>query len=186
VAIVLVLPGYRTFRLRVSPGAVVLGVVGGVAWIALARWHPEAYLLNALRLDWLTDMGQRSAFNPFDRFAANPAWAYAFLAVRFAGLVLVVPLIEEFFLRGFVMRFVVAEKWWQVPIGQVNTAAVVAGTLVPMLMHLGELVAALVWFSAVTWWMVRTGRIWDCVLIHAVTNLVLGIYVVSTGAWELM
>jgi hypothetical protein len=164
----------------------VLGLVGAVAWIALAQWRPEAALLNLLGLDWLTDMGQRSALNPWERFAANPGWAYAFLAVRFAGLVLVVPLIEEFFLRGFLMRFVVAEKWWQVPIGQVNTAAIVAGTLVPMLMHPGELVAALVWFSAVTWWMVRTGRIWDCVLAHAVTNLVLGIYVVSTGAWELM
>ena len=38
----------------------------------------------------------------------------------------------------------------------------------------------------VTWLMVRTRNIWDCVVAHAITNLLLGIYVVSTGEWQLM
>ena len=53
-------------------------------------------------------------------------------------------------------------------------------------MHPGELLAAFVWFSMVTWLMVRTRNIWDCVVAHAVTNLLLGIYVVTTGNWQLM
>ena len=64
--------------------------------------------------------GDRPAFNPFEQLADQPAWAWAFLAVRFFGLVAVVPLIEEFFLRGFVMRFVVDRDWWDVPFGKVN------------------------------------------------------------------
>ena len=55
--------------------------------------------------------------------------------MRFFGLVAVVPLIEEFFLRGFVMRFVVERDWWDVPFGKVNRLAIVLGTAVPMLMH---------------------------------------------------
>jgi membrane protease YdiL (CAAX protease family) len=38
----------------------------------------------------------------------------------------------------------------------------------------------------VTWLMVRTRNIWDCVVAHALTNLILGIYVVTTGTWRLM
>ena len=96
------------------------------------------------------------------------------------------PVIEEFFLRGFLMRFVVAPDWWNVRIGVVNRAAVVAGTVVPMLMHPGEVLAAAVWFSAVTWLMIRTRSLWCCVGAHAVTNLLLGIYVVASHNWWLM
>jgi hypothetical protein len=67
----------------------------------------------------------------------------------------------------------------------VTSLAVVVGTAVPMLMHPAEMVAAAVWFSLVTWLMVRTKNIWDCVAAHAVTNLLLGIFVVTYGQWQL-
>ena len=125
-------------------------------------------------------------YDPFEQLADWPLLAGAFLAIRFAGLVAVVPLIEEFFLRGFLMRFVMADRWWEVPFGQVNTTAILAGTLFPMIMHPGELLAAAVWFSMVTWLMARTRNIWDCVVAHAVTNLLLGIYAVSFNQWQLL
>ena len=102
------------------------------------------------------------------------------------GLAVIVPVIEEFFLRGFLMRYVVHEQWWQVPFGSVNRLAVIAGTAVPMMMHPGELLAAFVWFSFVTLLMVRTRNIWDCVVAHGVTNLLLGVYVVWFDQWQLM
>ena len=198
-AMLYVLPGYRTFRFRISPLAVVVGVVGVVVWIALCHMQIEAKVLGPIEAKvrellgfdaaaklGAAELGERSAFNPLEQLAHNRTWAYSFLAIRFFGLALVVPIIEEFFLRGFLLRFVVSTNWWQIPIGKVNRTAVIAGTAVPMLMHPGELLAALVWFSAVTWLMVRTRNIWDCVAAHAVTNLLLGIYVVMSGHWELM
>ena len=47
------------------------------------------------------------------------------------GLAVVVPVIEEFFLRGFVMRFVIDADWWKVPFGTLTPAAVAVGTLLP-------------------------------------------------------
>ena len=127
--------------------------------------------------------GQRPAFNPLEELAATPAWAWTFLAIRFFGLVVVVPVIEEFFLRGFLMRLVVDQDWWKVPFGKVNAAAVAVSIVVPVLTHQpGEFLAAAAWFGMVTWLMVRTRNPWDCVLAHAVTNLLLGIYVVARGA----
>jgi hypothetical protein len=68
----------------------------------------------------------------------------------------------------------------------VTTTAVLVAPIYGMLTHPAELVAAAVWFSLVTWLMVKTKNIWDCVVAHGVTNLLLGIWVVITGEWYFM
>jgi uncharacterized protein len=190
VAILFVLPGYRGFPLRLHPLAFVVGIIGGPLWIGicLLNWE-HVYLLPLLKsvgLGSLIGAGDRPAFNPFEHLADHPAWAWSFLAVRFFGLVVVVPIMEEFFLRGFVMRFVMERDWWEVPFGKANTLAIILGTVIPMSMHPGELLAALAWFSMITWLMLRTRNIWDCVVAHALTNLILGVYVVASGTWRLL
>ena len=185
-AMLYVLPGYRQFPLRVSLLAIVVGVVGIVLWIWICSLHLEPKLLAPLGLGAFADLGSRPAYNPLEQLQATPAWAYTFLIIRFVGLALVVPILEEFFLRGFLMRFVQDDaQWWQVPFGKVTPLAVVVGTAVPMLMHPAELLAACVWFSLVTWLMIRTRNIWDCVAAHAVTNFLLGLYVVTQHQWQL-
>lgn len=186
-AMVAVWPGYRAFR---APPhwllAVGVGVAGGALWIVLSELQLERKIGPwAALLDMLGLGGSRASFNPLAELADNPAWAYGFLAIRLIGLALIVPVIEEFFLRGFLMRFVMHANWPEVPFGSVNTTAVVVGTAFPMLYH-PEQLAALVWFSLVTWLMVRTKNIWDCVIAHGVTNGLLGAYVIATGAWHLM
>ena len=192
VAIMLVWPAYRQFPFKVSWLAVVVGVVGVVLWVGLVKLGLENYLWELIGKIW-TKLGwewsgptERSAFNPFVYYASNPIAAWCFLSIRFFGLAIVVPVIEEFFLRGFLMRYFVQRDWWEVPIGDVTLAAVIAGTVAPMLMHPAELLAAAVWFSMVTWLMIRTRNIWDCVVAHAVTNGLLGIYVVISGEWFFM
>jgi hypothetical protein len=184
-ALLFVAPGLRKFPRRASPLAVLVGVVGVVAWVGICRLGLEEKLLVPLGLDGLLGLGTRSAFNPLEEIPG--AWAaWAFLAVRFFGLAVVIAVAEELFLRGFAMRFVMQANWWEVPFGTVNATAVAVGTLVPMLMHPAELFAAAVWFSLVTWLMVRTRNLWDCVVAHGVTNLLLGVYVVLSGQWHLM
>jgi len=189
-AMLAVLPGYRAFPLRVRPLSLVVGVVGVVVWVGLCRLDLEHRflqpMLEGIGLDWLIGSGTRSAFNPFEQYPGQPAWAWGFLALRLLGLAAVVPVIEELFLRGFVMRFVTDPNWPELPIGQVSRAAIVVGTLLPMLMHPGELLAAAVWFSMVTWLMLKTRSLWDCVAAHMTTNLLLGLYVLLSGDWRLM
>jgi len=205
-AMLLVLPGYRTFPWKVSGLSVAVGVVGVALWIVLCQlqleikvvrpidqylgsllpFEPAAGEEPTIGLLKILGAGERSAYNPLEQLQETPGWAYLFLAIRFAGLALLVPVFEEFFLRGLLMRFVIQDTWWKIPIGQVNRTAVIVGTAIPMLMHPAELLACLVWFSMVTWLMVRTRSIWDCVVAHAVTNFLLGVYVVTTGNWYLM
>jgi CAAX prenyl protease-like protein len=181
----IMLPAYRKFPFHVSRLAIVVGVVGVVLWIFICWLHLEPKILGPVGLVKVESLGERPAFDPFKQLAAQPGWMYGFLAIRFLGLALIVPIIEEFFLRGWLMRYIIHPDWWKIPFGTVNGLAVIAGTGVPMLMHPGELLAAAVWFSMVTWLMIRTKNIWDCVAAHAVTNLLLGIFVVTSGWWWL-
>ncbi|HVU87738.1 MAG TPA: CAAX prenyl protease-related protein [Pirellulales bacterium] len=180
-------PTYQQFPWKLSPLAFVAGAVGVVLWVGLCQLKLEGRVLPAIGLGSLVASTQRSAFNPLVELAAQPAWAWGFLVIRFIGLALVVPLIEEFFLRGFVMRLCVSEDWPKVPFGTVNKLAVVVGTAVPLAMHMpSEYLATLVWFSMITGLMVLTRNIWDCVAAHATTNLLLGLYVVVWNQWHLM
>ena len=185
-AILFVLPGYREFPLGLSPWAVLVGVVGVVIWVGICRLDLERKLLEPIGLGSFVSMGQRSAFSPFEQLGGNPAVAWAFLVVRLFGLAVVVAVIEEFFLRAFVMRFVMDAKWWEIPFGKVSLLAIVVGTAIPMLSHPAEILAVAVWFSMVTVLMVKTRNIWDCVVAHGVTNLLLGVYVVLSGEWHLL
>jgi CAAX prenyl protease-like protein len=187
-AMLFVLPGYRQFPLRVSPLAIGVGIVGVVLWVGLAQLGLEHQFVEWLGprsriVGWL-GLAERPSYNPLNQLAATPGWATAFLAIRFLGLVAIVPVIEEFFLRGWLMRFVIAERWWQIPFGRVTPSAVAIGILVPVMYH-PEKLAAVAWFSLITWLMVRTRNIWDCVAAHAVTNLLLGVYVVTQHQWQL-
>ncbi len=179
-------PALQVFPRRVTIWSLGVGMVGVCLWVGLWKLGLEQRLLAPLGLGKILDFGVRSAYNPLVELADRPALAYGFLAIRLFGLAVVIALAEELFLRGFLMRFVVRNDWWNVPFGDVNTAALVAGTLVPMLMHPAELLAAAAWFSLVTWLMVKTRSLWDCVVAHATTNLLLGCYVVWSGEWTLM
>ena len=187
VTMVLLWGGYRQFAFRVSPLAIGVGVVGVVVWVGLCKLQFERAVVEALGVGEWIDTGRRSAYNPLVELAGRPVLAYGFLVVRFWGLAVIVPIIEEFLLRGFVMRYFFQPDWWNAPFGKLSTAALVAGTLVPILTHpTSELLAVVAWFSMVTWLMWRTRSMWDCVVAHGVTNFLLGAWVVYSGDWYLM
>lgn len=185
-------PAWRQWPFKVSWQAIAVGVVGVVAWIAVCSLKAEERLMAALGPEhWangvlgMLGLGmERPAYNPFEQYGDTPFILYGFLAVRFVGLSIVVPVFEELLLRGWLMRNMVSPEFWTVNFGRVTTSAVVIGTAFPMLYH-PEKLASLVWFSMITWLMVRTKNYWDCVAAHAVTNFLLGVYVVIYGEWWL-
>jgi len=185
---VVVSAGYRQFRLQGVGLAVLFGVVGGALWIGLCRLNLEKSFFDSLpkEMEPLKKLGERAAYNPLAELADNPTWSYIFLAIRFAGLVLIVPIIEEFFLRGFVARYVISPDWWTVDPGTYHKAAFVIVILYGIATHPAEFIAAAAWFALISLLMLRTKSLWACVVAHALTNLILGIYVVATGDWRLM
>jgi CAAX prenyl protease-like protein len=177
---------YRQFPLKFSLLSVVVGIAGVVLWVGLCKLDIEEKLFPKIGLGSFTDLGGRAAYNPLEALGGYPLLLCGFLVVRFIGLALVVPIIEEFILRGFIVRFVLnPEEWLSLPCGVVNRVSLTLPAVYGLLTHPAEALAAVVWFSLVTWLMVRTQNLWDCVMAHAVTNFLLGIYVLTSGDWEL-
>ena len=182
-SILLAVRGYRKFPFTVNPISIGVGVVGVVLWVGICQLELERLLLVPIGLGWLVGTGERAAYDPFSALAGGQL-AF-FLTVRFIGLAAIVPLIEEMLLRGFVMRVVSQRDWWTVSMNDLGRASVIAATVYGIAAHPAEMFAAAVWFSLVTWMLLKTRNIWDCVIAHAVTNLLLGIYIVTTGNWHL-
>jgi hypothetical protein len=185
-AVLLVSPVWRTIPGRVHwIGALTVGVLGGVLWVAICRWQLEARVLEAVGLAEWASWGARAAYDPYTHLGDTPWGLAVFLAIRLTGLALIVPLLEEIFLRGFLMRFIQQPDWWKIPLGSVTAAAAVTATVYGILAHPAEPIAAAVWFSLITFLYVRTKSLWDCVIAHAVTNALLGIYVLAFRDWTL-
>jgi len=153
-----------------SVSEAVLAVVVGVAVFAL--W------VN-LDAPWMR-LGEVSAgFVPTD---AQGRLMWPLIAVRWVGASLLVPVMEELFWRSFLMRWVQSPQFESVLPQRVGLKAIVLSTFVFMLAHTLWL-AAIVAGLAYAWLYVRTGKLWVPVIAHAVTNGVLGAWVVMTGKW---
>jgi hypothetical protein len=105
------------------------------------------------------------------------------IVLRWIGAALLVPVMEELFWRGFLMRWIESPQFETVDPQRVGLKAIALSTFVFMLAHTLWL-AAIVAGLAYAWLYVRTGRLWCAVIAHAVTNGLLGIWVVHSGQWQ--
>ncbi len=156
---------------RVLPVAVLVGLAVCAEWVLLDRWIPYPHL------------GARTAYNPFAAIA-DPTLRYGFLALRFYGLAVMVPIMEEVFWRSFLLRFVTdQEDWKKIPLGTYSVTAffVVAGMFAAS--H-SEWLVAFVCAAAYAVLLRVTRSLFACIVAHAVTNLALGIYILVTGDWK--
>jgi uncharacterized protein len=146
--------------------AVLVGVAVFVLWINLDA--------KPLRIGEAT-----ATFTPLD---SNGQIIWPLAVVRWIGASLLVPVMEELFWRSFLMRWIDRPQFETVVPQQVTMKAIVLSTFVFMLAHTLWL-AAIIAGLAYAWLFVRTGKLWVPVIAHAVTNGVLGIWVLMTGSW---
>jgi uncharacterized protein len=178
VATWVLLRGQRVFRPHWRVGeAVLVGLVGIALWIGLSELRLEQLLPSTLRPQ------PRVGYNPFQHLAHS--WTIGtFVAVRLIELVVLVPLAEEMFWRGFLLRWLTSAEWEKVPLGRFSGRAFLIVTLLFTLAH-PEWLAAAVYCMLLNGLLYWKKDLWCCVVAHGVSNLVLGLYIVMTGAWWL-
>lgn len=156
-----------------SRGGLIVAVGAGL--IALGIWLlPQA----------LPGAGARTAgFDP-TVFSDNPALYWLTVVARFARLVVVVPLVEEIFWRGFLLRYLIREDFEKVPLGTYRATSFFGVAGLFMLVHsMADWPAAFLTGLIYNGILVRTKSLTACVVAHAVTNLGLGIYIMTTRQW---
>lgn len=179
---------YRLAPWRYLALAVVLGTVG-IVWWCLPALAYERLATGGTKLpDWMEWLGLAPREDGFDPslFQGEPVWYPAAIFMRFFRMVVVVPLIEEIFWRGFLMRYVQAEggDFRKVPFGRHDwrTFAIVTGCF--MAAHAPVDWTGALGFGTLMYGLaVRSKSLGACVLMHAVANLLLGLYVMWTRQW---
>lgn len=164
--------------------AVVCGVLGIAVWLLPTSLHSLWFEHTAVPrwLEWCGVAARKNGFDP--EFFSNPVVRAAALALRFLRAVVVVALIEEIFWRGFLMRLV--WDWegncWSQPFGRAGLRSYAVVTLLFTLAHQpSDWLVAFLYGSLTYLLCVRSKSLGACVLMHAVANLLLGLYIIVTG-----
>ena len=171
---VLLMRWWGQYELKL-PSFRALGIAGGVGVLVLALWvAPQVWLGSPARLD---------GFDP--TYFGQSGWAFTTTVVlRFVRLVIIVPLVEEIFWRGYLLRVLIAEPFNSVPIGAFSWRSFAIVTIGFCLEHqFSDWPAAILAGALYNLVAYRTGSLTACVLAHALTNLLLGIFVMRTGQW---
>jgi uncharacterized protein len=181
------------YALKVSCVAVALALLwnryselGQVRSVATLDWLLALILGASVFVLWIfldqpwAMLGEPRGWNPL---RADGQFDMALVAVRLAGAVVVVPVMEELFWRALVMRWIRNPDFLNVEPRRVGAAAFVISSALFALEHHQWLAGLLAGF-AYAWVYMRTGNLWTAVAAHAVTNLLLGIFVIYTGQWQ--
>jgi CAAX prenyl protease-like protein len=159
-------------------GALV-GVVGLVQWVGMEKllvWYAPSW--TRMSVDW------GDLFNPFVHFKdSSPLILWGFITIRWACASLVVPVMEELFWRDFLWRSFIAPADFKLAhIGERDGKAIAFVALLFATVHI-QWLTAIVWGLLIAWLLIRTRSIGACIVAHAVTNFLLGLYVLVTGDW---
>ena len=172
-------PVVTEMRWKLSWQAVVVGVAVFAMWVGLDDLLVKLGLSNSYPKLKLSG----AAWNPNDTFGAGSALAWFFIVVRIAGSSLVVPMLEEVFFRSFLYRYVTKVDFLTVSLGAFVLRSFLITSLIFGFEH-REWLAGLLCGFAYQGLVCRMNRLGDAITAHAITNFLLGCWVVWRGAWQ--
>ncbi len=169
--------GVIDFRVKSALGTILLGIAVFVIWVAPDVFWPH-YRSFWLFTNSVTGHVESSA--PPELRSNLP-----FIFFRTVGCVLLVPVLEELFWRGWLARWLIdADDFRRVPLGAYAASSFWIGSALFASEHGPFWDVGLIAGIAYNWWMCRTRSLGDCILAHAVTNGCLSAYVLATGQWQ--
>ena len=167
-------------RLKFSWEAVVAGVGVVVLWIGLGP------LFDAIgfKSSWIV-VKTKSASTPWNplAFFSSAVLGWFFVVVRIVGSTIVVPPMEEVFFRSFLYRYIAKPEFLTVPLGQFLWTPFIVTSVLFGFEH-REWLAGILCGFAYQGLVCRKKRLGDAIVAHAITNFLLGIWVVHRGAWQ--
>jgi uncharacterized protein len=174
-------PFVAEMRWAFSWEAVVVGVAVFAVWVGInGEWTTQHSLWVKLGL---LHPSAKPAFvwNPEAQF--DPGLAWFFVAVRILGSALIVPPLEEVFYRSFFYRFIASPEFLNVPLKTFLPVPFWATAVIFGLSH-NEWLAGIFCGAAFQWLVLRKNRLGDAMTAHAITNFLLGLWVVWRHAWN--
>ena len=157
-------------------GSIVIGVAVFVIWVG-----PDI-LWPAYRQSWL--FNNRIVGAPKGSLPVGITANVTFIIFRVLASVVNVPVLEELFWRGWLMRWLISIDFRKVPLGTYTAQSFWVVAVLFASEHGSYWDVGLITGVVYNWWMVRTRSLADCMICHAVTNACLAWYVLTHDQWQ--
>jgi CAAX prenyl protease-like protein len=163
-------PFVTEMRWAFSWEAVAVGIGVCVMWVGLDPFYPHL-------------MKGGATGNPNGQFGEGSMLAWFFIAVHILGMTFIVPPLEEVFYRSFLYRYIANQNFTTIKLDQFLPLPFLATVGVFGLAH-NEWLAGILCGAAYQWLVLRKNRLGDAMTAHAITNFLLGVWIVWRGAWN--
>ena len=170
----IMLPLVTEMRWKFSWEAVVVGVGVCVIWVGLDPFIPKNHIFFTPTPD--------DTWNPFVQYGDGAPMAWLFVVVRILGSTFVVPPLEETFYRSFLYRYLVKAEFQTVALSCFAPMPFIVTSVLFGMWHY-EWLAGILCGALYQWLVLHKGRLGDAMTAHAITNFLLGGWVVWKGAW---
>lgn len=164
------------FRVRHLALSVIVGVAVWIIWVA-----PEV-MFPGYRDHWIFQNPITGTITSSLDGAHRANWFVLFFRTIRAAVI--VPIVEELFWRGWLLRWLQSQRFYEVPLGQWTWSSMVITAVLFASEHGAYWEVGLVAGFIYNWLIVRTKSLGDCIIAHGITNLCLSIFVMATGRWE--
>ncbi len=172
---------YTPLRIKNLPLAFIVGVVVFVVWVfPESAWMPDI-LRHWYERIFVLPPGKPVVPPRIPPYAPETA-GWVFALIRLGGSAFVIAIIEEFFWRGFLYRWMQGENFLSKDPGKYRPWAFFLVALLFGSIHLQWFVGILAGL-AYGWMYLYTKDIWATAVAHVITNFILGLYVLATGSY---
>ncbi len=176
-------PFVKEMRWAFSWEAVVVGVGMFALWVGITgEWAAQSTLWMKLGITH-PPAEPSKLWNPHEQFGHGAALAWLFIMVRILGSTFIVPPLEEVFYRSFLYRYIARPDFLAMRLNQFLPRPFIVTTLIFGLAH-NEWLAGILCGAAYQWLVIRKNRLGDAMTAHAITNFLLGLWIVWRGAWQ--
>lgn len=176
-------PLVTEMRWAFSWEAVVTGVGVFALWVGISGdWTTQDSLWVKLGLAH-APAAPAAPWNPNAQFGPGSPLAWLFMLTRIAGSSLIVPPLEEAFYRSFVYRYLARPDFLSVPLNRFMLWPFLGMAFIFGFSH-NEWLAGILCAAAYQFLVLRKNRLGDAMTAHAITNCLLGVWVVWRGAWN--
>jgi CAAX prenyl protease-like protein len=158
-------------RWEVSTEAIAVGVAVCIMWIGIDGFYSH--------------MGSSDSppWNPRAQFGEHSTLAMVFIWGRVLGSTFVVPPLEEVFFRSFLYRYFVRTDFEKMPFSRFHPTSFIVTSTIFGFEH-SQWFAGILCGFAYQWLAISKNRLGDAIAAHAITNFLLGLWVIGRGAWQ--
>lgn len=197
---------YPSFELKYLPISILTGIIVFLLWICfeapwttanfplIAEWYDRIFvdftkpfairelyesIDNKIVPYMVIDSGEFKGYNFYDPFVTG--WIN--FSIHMIGTSFVIAIIEEFFYRSFVYRWMQSHPFQIVDLNKIHWPLLITVSLFFSISHVewGVAIICGIIFGLLY---IKTKNIWSSVIAHGITNFLLGIYVVRFDAYH--